>query len=232
VSTSPLYNRVDTLAVIAGYSMGGACAVVAATQQPSFDCLITLAAAAYLYSSSTTLAASVIVPSITFSGTADVIASPSNQIGIYNNLASQYKSFVSFTGQGHDSFYNNPQLPVILNPWFSYLKTGSVYYIDQYESVLGNYPASVLTWQHVNNLVINLDQPERVALSTTSGVIQLSWDSIQEAHSYKVYASTQPFSGFTDVTSQGTFISSGRISWTAAAIPGNTAFYQVRACRQ
>lgn len=234
--TSPIYNKVDTLAVVGGYSMGGACAVAAATMEPSFDSLITLAAAPQtllnLYPETINMAADVTIPSITFSGSADTVAPPStNQIPIYNNLASDYKSFVSFTGQVHDSFYNNPMIPVILNPWFSYLKTGSVYYIDVFEAVLDSYEGS-LTHEIVNNLVIELDSPDNIEITIENGSLTINWDIILEAHSYAVFVSENPNSGFLDITNQGVIILGERVSWTIASIPDGHKFYYIKSLRE
>lgn len=234
-TASPIYNKVDTLAVVGGYSMGGACAVAAATMEPSFASLVTLAAAPVtllnLYPETITMAAEVTAPSITFSGSADTVAPPNtNQLPIYNNLASDYKSFVSFTGQVHDSFYNNPMIPVILNPWFNYLKTGSVYYIDQFEAVLDSYDGS-LTYQIVNNLVIELDAPENIEITTENGTLVISWDSILEAHGYAVFASENPDFGFADITSLGIFTTGNRVRWTLAPVPNGHNFYYIKTLR-
>jgi len=233
---SPIYTKLDTLAIVGGYSMGGACAVAAATIDTSFASLVTLAAAPItllnLYPAAINMATTVIMPSVTFSGSADVIAPPNaNQIPIYNNLASNYKSFVSFTGQVHDSFYNNPLIPVILAPWFNYLKTGSVYYIDQFESVLDSYPASSLTYQIVNNLVIELDTPVNVMIDVNNGQLEISWDRDLEAHSYKVFASDYPDTDFADISTEGTFTEGSRFSWTTPITTDVYRFYYVTSNR-
>ncbi|MFO7659372.1 MAG: hypothetical protein R6V77_00495 [Candidatus Cloacimonadaceae bacterium] len=233
--TSPLYNKIDTLSVVGGYSMGGACAVAAASMDSSFNSLVTLAAAPItilnLYPESINLALNITAPSLTFSGSADTVAPPNtNQIPIYNNLASDYKSFVSFTGQVHDSFYNNPMIPVILNPWFSYLKTGSVYYIDVFEAFLDSYSGS-LTFQIEDNLIIILDAPENLSVIYESNTLSISWDGVLEAHSYRVFASNNPYNGFNDVTSQGTFSYGDRVSWILPSAMSGTGFYYIKSYR-
>ena len=228
---SPLYGKIDTLSIVGGYSMGGACAVVAAYQEPDFNSVITMAAATYLYSSSTTMAQSVVMPSITFSGSADVVAPPSNQISIYQNLASVYKCFISFTNQGHDSFYNVSHIPVLLNPWLSFLKTGSVYYIDQFEALLASYSSSTLTYQIADNLIIILDKPDNVMIELNVNDLEISWDRILEAHNYKVYASDDPYTGFTDITDQGTLSGIERVVWTITTPTDDKRFYLVKAVR-
>jgi hypothetical protein len=236
LTASPIFGKVDTLAIVGGYSMGGACAVAAANFNPDFASLVTLAAAPAtllnLYPSAITMAVSVTRPSVTFSGSADTVAPPNtNQIPIFNNLASEYKSFVSFNGQVHDSFYNNPLIPVILAPWFSYIKTGSVYYIDEFESVLDYYGSS-LTYNIVDNLVITLDSPANIFLELSAGFVTISWDRILEAHGYEVYQSDNPYAGYVEVTQQGSMMSGERIVWTYQLPIGNSKFYMVKAIRQ
>ncbi len=230
--TSPFYGIIDTLSIIAGYSMGGACAVAAAVQEPEYHSLVTMAAATYLYSSITSMAPSITIPSVTFSGSADVVAPPSNQQSIYNNLASDYKSFVSLTGVGHTGFYNNAIIYTVLEPWLMYLKTDSVYYIDQFEALLASYPASTLTYQISDNLIVILDAPQNTAINVADGSLTVSWDSILEAHSYKVYASENPYSGFADVSAQGSFTTGDRVVWTSPNLTSVKRFFYIRAIRE
>jgi hypothetical protein len=237
VPSSPIYGKTDTLAIVGGYSMGGACAVAAATMNTSFSSLVTLAAAPItvlnLYPTAINMATSVTIPSVTFSGSTDVIAPPNaNQVPIYNNLASDYKSFVSLTGQGHDSFYNNPLIPVILNPWFEYVKTGSVYFIDEYESLLAGYPPSTLTYQVSDNLVFVLDVPQNIILEIDSNSLVISWDKILDAQGYKVYASDYPNSDYLDTTGQGTMTTDERVTWTTPIPAGNWKFFIIKSYRQ
>lgn len=234
--TSPVFNKIDTIAIVGGYSMGGACAVAAANWEPSFASLVTLAAAPRtllnLYPEAINMATGVETPSITYSGSTDWVASPTNnQIPIYNNLASFYKSFVSLTGVGHPEFYNNPLIYIILAPWLMYLRTGSVYYIDQFESVLNSYPAATLTWQHVDNLIVILDAPGNVSFNVENGILTISWDGILEAHGYKVCASEVPYTGFSEVTSQGTFTNGNRVSWTSTNLYMTQRFFYIKAYR-
>ncbi len=235
-STAAIYNKVDTLAIVGGYSMGGACAVAAATFEPSFASLVTLAAAPItwlnLYPAAITMAANVTMPSITYSGFVDNIApQDENQIPIYNNLASIYKSFVSFTNQGHPSFYDNPLIYVILEPWLQFIKTNSGYYLDEFESVLASYPASTLTYQIVDNLIIIPSIPDNVSIIVDNGSLIISWDIVLDAHSYKVFASNNPYTGFTDVTNQGFFTTGSRISWNTTLTGAEQRYFYIKSFR-
>ncbi len=235
--TSPLYNQIEPLAIVGGFSMGGACAVVAASFEPEFASLVTLAAAPItllnLYPSSINMALSVTMPSVTISGSIDGTAPPNaNQVPIYNNLASVYKSFVSLTGQDHPNFYNNPVIYQFLEPWFSYVRTGSVYYIDQYEALLAGYPASVLTYQLMDNLVIDLEAPPNVVIDCSGTSVTLSWDRILEATGYRIFAGGLPQGGFTDVTSQGVITTGSRMNWTASNSGLERQFYYLKAIRE
>jgi esterase/lipase len=155
-SGSPLFNSVDTLALVMGYSMGGGCAILAAATDPGYDSIVTFAAAETDVSA-IAAAANVTIPSVTFSGSADTVAPPaSHQIPIYNNLDSNYKSFVSINGAGHLNLFSNALIPEILNPWLSYLKTGDIGFIGAYEAALADNSSS-LTYQIENNLVIGND---------------------------------------------------------------------------
>jgi dienelactone hydrolase len=150
---SVLFGKMDTLSVVMGYSMGGGCSVVASASDDTYDSVVTFAAAETNVSA-IAAAAGVTIPSVTFSGSSDTVAPPgSHQIPIYNNLASVYKSFISINGAGHLNLFSNALIPVILDPWFNFLKTGDTNYIDEFEAVLSANPTS-LTWQSVNNLPV------------------------------------------------------------------------------
>lgn len=234
--TSPLYTKIDTLAIVGGYSMGGAYAVAAVTMEPTFASLVTLAAAPRtwlnLYPATISMATSVTIPSLTYSGSDDNTAPPDeNQIPIYNNLASIYKSFVSFTNQGHISFYDNPLIYVILEPWLQFIKTNSGFYIDEFESVLASYPASTLTYQIVDNLIIIPSIPENVSVSTENDSLTVSWDNVLDAHGYFVYSSDNPHTGFTDVTNQGVFTNGSRISWNTTLTGAEQRYFYIKSYR-
>jgi hypothetical protein len=52
---------------------------------------------------------------------------------------------------------------------------------------------------------VALGSPQNVTIGIAGANIQISWDSVSGANSYKVFASDQPDSGFVDVTSGGAF---------------------------
>jgi len=51
----------------------------------------------------------------------------------------------------------------------------------------------------------NIDPPENVTILTTATEVQLTWDEVENANSYKILASDSPDGIFVDVTSEGTF---------------------------
>jgi hypothetical protein len=221
-SPSVLYQKFTPLAISMGYSMGGACATVAASVNTNFASLITYCAAPEIVSGAIDAAANVHVPSLTYSGSTDSVAPPStNQVPLYNNLASSYKAFVSITGVGHISYYNNSLIPITIDPFLSYLKTGLYSNITAFETALANHPGS-LTYQIVNNLVPSI--PLNVQLSVMNNTLQLSWDIASNAGSYKVYASDFPNTGFTDISAQGSMVTDSKVHWTMNGTGGRKFF--------
>ncbi|MDZ4181749.1 MAG: FlgD immunoglobulin-like domain containing protein [Candidatus Cloacimonadaceae bacterium] len=151
---SPLYGKMMPLSLVMGHSMGGGAAVLAAAMDNGFASLVTFAAAETNVSA-IGAAQNVILPSITFAGSADTVTPPAqNQLPIYNNLASDYKSYVSINGAGHLNLYNNALIPQILAPWLEYLKSGEMAWINAFEGVLEDNSAS-LSYQIVNNLSVS-----------------------------------------------------------------------------
>jgi hypothetical protein len=133
---SIFYTLVDSLSVVMGHSMGGGCAVVAATFY-SFASVITFAAAETNISA-IEAALAVECSSLTFSATADTITPPAtNQLPIYQNLASDYKSYVSIISETHLGITSNLIALSILEGWLDYLQ-GSIS-ISDYESILAGY---------------------------------------------------------------------------------------------
>jgi hypothetical protein len=70
-----------------------------------------------------------------------------------------------------------------------------------------------------------LSIPQNVALQIVNGEIQLSWDEVTGANSYKVFASDEPYGIFTDVSNNGTFDNN---RWTAT-VTEERRFYYVKA---
>jgi hypothetical protein len=155
-SNSSLYGHMSDLAVEMGHSMGGGAAVLAAGMDNGFASLITFAAAETT-PSAINGATNVMIPSITFAGSSDNIAPPAqNQLPIYNNLSSIFKSYISITGSGHLDLYNNALISPILTPWFEYLRTSDLEFLDLFEEFLFQ-NTSVLTYQIQDNIVSNND---------------------------------------------------------------------------
>lgn len=159
-STSVLFNITSPIAVVMGYSMGGGCAVIAASHDTTFASIVTFAAAE-TNPSAISAAFNINVPSVTFSGSSDTIAPPSsNQVPIYDNLSSLYKAYVSINGAGHLNLCSNGLLQIVLEPWLEYIKTGQMTYIIDFELALSE-NSTVLTYMIDNNLVVsNLDNAE------------------------------------------------------------------------
>ena len=51
----------------------------------------------------------------------------------------------------------------------------------------------------------SLDSPQNVTIEINGTEVQLSWDEVSGANSYKIFASDTPNGTFSDITSQGTF---------------------------
>lgn len=227
---SPLYNKVIPLSVASGYSMGGGSAVLAASYDSGFDAVITYAAA-NTNPSAITAAASVYVPSLTLSGSSDNIAPPSShQIPLYNNLASVYKSFVSLNGATHTNLFSQSLVPVIMSPFLSYLKTGSVYYLDVFEAVLASNTNS-LTYQITDNLIVQLDPPNNLSINLDRDYLSISWERILEAHGYRVYAADHPYDTFEDITSLGTLSGTEVKTWDVPLSEAVKRFFYITSYR-
>ncbi|HPT73066.1 MAG TPA: hypothetical protein PLE74_12390 [Candidatus Cloacimonadota bacterium] len=227
LSPSVLFGKMKPLVISMGYSMGGACATVAATLNSSFVSLISYCAAPEIVSGAIDAAASVHVPSLTYSGSDDWVAPPSsNQVPLFNNLASAYKAFISITGVGHTSYYNNSLIPITIDPFLSYLKTGDASYLDAFASVLASHTSS-LTYHIVNNLVIVPATPTNISMQRSGNTRVISWNKALNATNYKIYASSNPYTGYADVTSQGTLTIDSMVHWTSSADLGRSVFIQI-----
>ncbi|MFO7659373.1 MAG: hypothetical protein R6V77_00500 [Candidatus Cloacimonadaceae bacterium] len=228
IPTSPLYNKLMPLAVASGYSMGGGSAVLAANSDSGFDGVI-IFAAAETNPSAISAASNVIVPSLTFSGSSDNIAPPSqHQIPIFNNLASDYKCYVSLNGATHTNLFSHNLVDDILAPFLSYLKSGWQYHLQNLETVLATNSAS-LTSQIVNNLIPQT--PERIDITLSNDIVNISWDIVFLISGYRIYASANPFADFSDVTNEGSFTFGERVSWSSPSTAFFRRFYYLTAYR-
>jgi len=103
-SSSTFYNHVGATSAVMGHSMGGGSSFLACQNNTIPTCMVTFAAAETT-PSSTTAAASVTIPALVLSGTADCVApSATNQIPMYNALASACKVYMSITDGSHCYF--------------------------------------------------------------------------------------------------------------------------------
>ena len=116
---SELFGQVLQYSVLMGHSMGGGASVLAAANT-SCDALVTLAAAE-TDPSAIASATQVTIPSLTLAGGSDVITPPDqHQVPIFQNLASTYKSYVSFNGVGHLNIYTNSLVLTAIRTWLDY----------------------------------------------------------------------------------------------------------------
>jgi hypothetical protein len=150
---SPLFGMVDSLSVVMGHSMGGGCSILAAAGQHNFSSVVTLAAAASTNPPAIDAAAGVYLPSLTFAGTSDSITPPaSNQLPLYNNLASVYKGYVSMNGVGHLGIYSNVQVFTLISKWLDFILHGESYHLNGFEDLLIAYQnEELLTYMIENN---------------------------------------------------------------------------------
>lgn len=151
---SILYNCIAEPAVVMGHSMGGGAAVLAAGMENEFAALVTFCAAETDVSAIAG-AADVTLPAVTLSGSADTIAPPAqHQVPMYENLASEYKCYVSITGAGHLNLYNNALIPQLLAPWLDYVRSTDYSYIQAFEEVLTQ-NSEALSYQIDDSLVVS-----------------------------------------------------------------------------
>ena len=114
-NTSPVYNTVDNNTALMGHSMGGGASFLAADSLCSngnsqLKTLIGLAPAESSSNgvSSIASAANITVPSLILSGSQDGVTPPSvHHIPLYDNLASNFKTFISIIGGAH-CYFSNP----------------------------------------------------------------------------------------------------------------------------
>jgi pimeloyl-ACP methyl ester carboxylesterase len=177
--SSLLYGHVADSSAIMGHSMGGGAAFLACENFPQVSTLVTFAAAE-TNPSAIQAAQNITVPTLVFSGSNDCVTPPPNhQIPMYDNLASDCKTFVSITGGGHCYFANynfncafgestcspSPtisraqQHAIILNhliPYFDYMLKGNVDSWIAFNNLLSN-PAGITTQMQCNIKLIDLN---------------------------------------------------------------------------
>jgi pimeloyl-ACP methyl ester carboxylesterase len=101
--TQTAWNPDQQKDAVAGHSMGGGAALVAADRYPEIDTVATLAAAE-TNPSATTAAAGVTVPALFVVGSRDTIVSPATTRAMYNAAGQGPAAWVSITGGYHCGF--------------------------------------------------------------------------------------------------------------------------------
>ena len=99
------------------------------------------------------------------------------------------------------------------------LKGSSIDVISGEEAVSVNY--NILPGYYHGEITGGIQPPENVTISVVGINVQLSWDPVPDAASYKVYSSDDPLTGFEEDTS-GTFAGE---SWNAPAPPEKKFYY-------
>lgn len=103
-SGSILSGVVGTTSAIMGHSMGGGASFLAAENNTNITCMVSFAAAETT-PSAISAATSIIVPTLILAGSEDCITPPAdNQLLMYNDLASDCKTYIDITGAGHCKF--------------------------------------------------------------------------------------------------------------------------------
>ena len=103
-SSSFFYNHVSAQSAVMGHSMGGGCAFLACANNTVPTCMITFAAAETT-PSAIAAADSITIPALVLSGSVDCVAPPaSNQIPMYDSMASTCKFFLSIKNGSHCYF--------------------------------------------------------------------------------------------------------------------------------
>ncbi|MFN8699020.1 MAG: hypothetical protein ACK500_06920 [Flavobacteriales bacterium] len=110
LEASALFNHIAPERAIAGHSMGGGATWLAASGSSSVNCIVGLAPAE-TNPSAISAGASVTVPALVLSGSADAVTPPAqHHTPIYEGTASNCKSFVNIIDGSHCYFANSGSL--------------------------------------------------------------------------------------------------------------------------
>ena len=102
--SSPFYQHVDSTAAIMGHSMGGGASFLGCRNNGIPTAMVTWAAAE-TSPSAITAATGVTIPALVFSADLDCVTPPAtNQVPMYDSLASGCKVFINIKGGGHCYF--------------------------------------------------------------------------------------------------------------------------------
>ncbi len=164
---SALFGIVDSLSFAMGHSMGGGCAVLSAAESDVFSAMITFAAAD-TDPSAIIAADNIIIPTITFSASADNIAPPSShQIPIYENLQSDYKAYISLLGEDHLGITSNNIAFDLIHPFLNFISSGNTSYQTEFEMLLQNY---ALDNEIEYELIDNVSASEELQLNLENSI--------------------------------------------------------------
>ena len=226
-----LYNLIEPTSVVMGHSMGGGCSVLAASYANNFESLVTLAAWRLFDSSPIDAALNVNLPSLTFAGADDdFIPPPDNQLLIYQNLASIYKSYILMNGVNHSQIYVNDHVFTLIGQWLDFALSDEIDSLALFETTLEDFEfLNILSY-----MIENRYPPVNLTIDFDDGWMIISWDKALGADDYIVEAADNPDSGFSDLSSfQGNFAEDdNRIFWSfQPTTDQNRLFFQVKIIR-
>ncbi len=136
---SPLYQAVADQSIVSGHSMGGGASVLAASQSNIFSALVNFAAAE-TSPSAINNANEINIPALLLSGSSDNITPPaSNQIPMYENLASDYKCIATLIGEDHLGITTNDITYSLAVPFMKFHLTGDDSFRIEFENLLASY---------------------------------------------------------------------------------------------
>jgi len=102
----------------------------------------------------------------------------------------------------------------------NYILTGSsIGTISDNESESSNY--KLIPGYYLGKITGDILPPENVTITVVGSTIQISWDIVQGANSYKIYSSDDPSSGFVE-DSSGTFVDE---SWSTSSASEKKFYY-------
>lgn len=158
-ATSPFFGRVDSTSCVMGHSMGGGSSILAAQYSVNITAMVNFAAAE-TNPSAIAACPAIHLPSLVFAGGNDCITPPeTNQVLMYDSLASDCKTLVWITGASHCQFAEQNVLcsfgeltcspapaisrdeqhrivDTLLIPWLDYHLKGSCIASVQFQSIL------------------------------------------------------------------------------------------------
>jgi len=144
---------VSTATIVMGHSIGGGCSVLSASGNSQFAAVVNFAAAETT-PSAINAAGDVTIPALILSAENDNIAPPSShQIPVYQNLNSQFKSFVSLLGESHLGITSNTIAFEIIIPFLNHVISGDLSYLWDFEVILNFYSGQGnIEYEIINNL--------------------------------------------------------------------------------